>query len=145
MLMYVLIIVYYLWSENTPAWHSRASTAVISRAISRPCILLRARYNSWPYSCKNGNVPLHSIFSVNDNYVYLALYDYHTYLYRTSAARCKEGGATGYPSFTRKVAGYNCVLLPALLLWVNWSANKDCFKRISGRWHPPESDQDEDS
>ena len=62
--MYVL----YLWSENTSAWHSRASTAV---TISLPWILFWVRYNSWPYSCKNGNIPLHSIVSVNYNYLYL--------------------------------------------------------------------------
>ena len=65
--MYVL----YLWSENTSAWHSRASTAVIGGTISLPWILFRVRCNSWPYSCKNGDVPLHSIVSVNYNYVYL--------------------------------------------------------------------------
>jgi len=61
---------FYLWSENTPAQHSRASTAVIGRTISLPWILLQARYNSWPCSCKNGNVTLHSVFSVDCNYVY---------------------------------------------------------------------------
>jgi len=125
--MYVLIIVtFYLWSENTSARHSRASTAVIGGTISLPWILFRVHYNSCPYSCKNGNVPLHSIVSVNYNYVH----EYCTYLYGTSAARCKEGGATGYPSLTRKVAGYMKIygielcsvrgkLVPALLLWVN--------------------------
>ena len=69
--MYVLIIVtFYLWSENTSGRHSRVLTAV---TFSLPWILLifRVRYNSWPYSCKNGIVPLHSIVSVNYNYVYL--------------------------------------------------------------------------
>lgn len=70
--MYVLIIVtFYLWSENTSARHSRASTAVIGGTISLPWMLFRVRYNSCPYSCKNGSVPLHSIVSVNYNYVYL--------------------------------------------------------------------------
>ena len=129
--MYVLIIVTFNFTcglKITSARHNRASTPVIGGTISLPWILFRVHYNSCPYSCKNGNVPLHSIVSVNYNYVYLLHSNYMSTVRICTGPALLDARKVELPGI--RVAGYMKIygielcsvcgkLVPALLLWVN--------------------------